>query len=89
MEKINSNKVGLALGIIFALIHFLWSLMVLFGFAQKSLYWIFRLHFINFPMATMGFNFGKMLLLVALGFIVGYIIGWLFSVLLNSFKVKQ
>jgi len=87
---IKPNKLGLTLGILFAIIHAVWALVVGLGYGQKLISWIMGLHFMGAPMMIGGFSFGRALVLIAVTFIAGYIFGWLFAVIWNwiSKKVK-
>jgi hypothetical protein len=82
----NHNKVGLVFGSFLGLWHLFWSLMVLIGFAQPMLNFVFWLHMIANPYQVTGFNLIQCVLLVAVTFCVGYIFGYIISVLWNKFQ---
>jgi len=86
MEELNKNKVGLILGFLFAMLHFIWSVFVLVfpSGLQKFLDWIFKLHFLNPIYILNQFSFGNAIILIIMTFIVGYIIGWIFAILWNK-----
>jgi hypothetical protein len=88
MEKVNNNKIGLIFGLLMAIGHLIWALLVWIGLAQRLLDWIFSLHFIVNPYILMAFNFWKMILLIIITFIVGYIIGWILAALINWLHKK-
>ena len=82
-EQLNENKLGLTLGIFFALLHAIWAILVGFGAGQKLIDLILPLHFIDMMISIATFNIGTAVLLVILAFIGGYIAGWLFAVIWN------
>lgn len=79
VEKLDKNKIGVILGAFFAVIHALWSLLVLIGLAQKLMNFIFRLHFLNNPFTIKAFSLFTAIELIVVTFIVGYIFGWIFA----------
>ena len=87
--ELNKKGVALALGLLMALWHAVWALMVLFGWAQGFYDWILSLHFISLPLVILPFHLGTAVLLVIVTFIVGYIIGWIFAAIWNKFVVKN
>ena len=82
-QKHHCHNVGLVVGMVLAIFHALWALMVLVipQYLQSALDWIFGLHFIQPIIVLTPFNWGKALLLVVIAFIVGYIVGWFCSTL--------
>ncbi len=75
--------VGLYLGGFMAFAHGVWSLLVMVGFAQVILDWVFWLHFLTNPMQVEMFEFTRALMLVAFTFAVGYVVGWVGTQLWN------
>ena len=86
LEELNKNKIGLILGFLFAIIHFVWSVFVAVfpSGLQSFLDWIFKLHFLNSIYTLTTFNFVNAILLIVVTFVVGYIIGWVFAALWNK-----
>ena len=80
---INKNKIGLTLGILFALLHAVWALLVGLGYAQPFLDWIMKLHFMGMPLLIGGFSLGRAITLIVVTFIAGFIFGWLFGAIWN------
>ena len=81
---INPNKAGLALGGTIGAGHALWSLLVLLGWGQFFVDWIFRLHFIT-PSYTVGpFSLQLAVGLIVVTFVVGYAVGWAFGLIWNK-----
>jgi len=83
MNTLHPHTTGLALGGIFAVLHFLWALCVAFGFAQLCLNWVFRLHFIVPTLQIAPFSLKLAAGLIVLTFVVGYVVGWLFATIWN------
>ena len=75
----NSHKVGLVLGSFVAFIHFIWSLLVAFGWAQGLLNFILNLHSLSNPLTVMSFDLGRSIGLIIVTFIAGYVVGYVFS----------
>jgi hypothetical protein len=90
VDKLSGNKLGLALGLFFALIHLVWSLIVLSGVAQALLDWVYSLHFLTIPIVVGSFDIVKALLLIIMAFVGGFILGWIFAAIWNwsAKKVK-
>jgi len=80
---INKNRAGLVGGILAAVIHAVWALVVVLGIAQIFLDWIFPLHFLNSVYSITSFSIVSALLLVVMGFVGGYVSGWLFAAVVN------
>jgi hypothetical protein len=74
----DKNKVGLFLGIVFALFHAVWaiSIAIMPGLMQSLLDFIFRIHFLESVWKITTFNFVDAIILIVVTFIVGYIFGW-------------
>ncbi len=83
MEQVNSHKIGLVVGGTVAIVHVVWSLLVLLGMAKLYLDWIFGLHFLNIQYSINPFDILNALILVivtgVIGYIVGYIFGWVWN----------
>lgn len=86
---VNSNRVGLALGSFIALFHFVWSLVVALGWAQAVLDFIYSIHFLNNPFLIQEFSLGKALVLVCFTFVMGYIGGYVLSLVWNKVVAKR
>lgn len=81
--KLKPASTALTLGIFVAFIHFVWMMMVFFGFAQLYLNWIFGLHLISNPFEVLPFNFGSATILILFTFVIGYLMGWVFAYIWN------
>ena len=66
-------------GVIIALMHAVWMLMVFLGVGQTYLNWIFGLHLLTNPYKVLSFNFGTAITLIIFTFVVGYVMGWVFA----------
>ena len=82
---IHKNRWGLALGLLLAIIHAVWSLAVYLipTQLQKFLNWVFVLHAIRPVWILTKFDLTNALILIALTFVTGYIVGWLLAALIN------
>lgn len=81
--QINPYKLGLVLAVFLGIWHLVWSLLVMFGWAQALMDFIFWLHFITPP-----YKIGEFVLLRALGLIIvtiliGYFVGFLIAYIWN------
>lgn len=77
----NKNKIGLALGCLFAAFHLIWGLGVWLipDSVQSLLNGIFTMHGLSPVYTIIGMTFMNLLLLVIMTFIAGYILGWVFA----------
>ncbi len=80
----NNHKAGLALGALLGIFHLSWSVLVAAGAAQAILNWIYKIHFLNNPFTVTPFDLGTAATLVLFTAIMGYILGWLLSLLWNA-----
>jgi len=88
--NINKNKTGLTFGLLMASIHLIWGLFVAIGIAQIIVDFIFRIHMLSIPVLVLPFSFTKVLILIIITFIVGYVFGWLMAFFWNRcFKEKK
>lgn len=83
INKISSNKAGLALGLFAGLAHAVWSALVAAGWAQPLINFIFRLHFIETPLSVVDFDLATAVLLVVVTSLVGYVVGNLLAWIWN------
>lgn len=88
MAKLKNNTVGLILGTFTGGLHLIWAMIVLLGFAQKVIDWIYWLHFLNNPFLVATFSLERTILLVLFTFVMGYLAGWLFTSLWNKMCSK-
>lgn len=86
--KLDANRVGLVFGLFVAGLHLLWSILVVIGWAQMLLNFVFWLHMLGNPYQVMPFDFTAVILLLVITFAVGYAVGWVFSSLWNRLYKK-
>jgi len=77
----NKNKAALVFGSFIALIHFVWGLAIAFSWAQPWMDFVYKMHFLNNPFTVMPFDLMRILGLVVIAFVMGYIVGYVFAVL--------
>lgn len=82
--KLKVQKTALVLGVFFGLVHVMWSVLVLLGFAQPLMDFIFWAHMIVNPYHVTGFTLTQSIVLIIVTFGVGYLVGWFFAVLWNK-----
>jgi hypothetical protein len=83
MKQLHPNNVGFFFGGLMAFFHAVWALLVMVGFAQPLLDWIFWLHFLSNPIQVDMFGLTRAIMLVAFTFAVGYVSGWIGASLWN------
>ena len=89
MKKLNPHEVGLITGATIGLWHLVWSCMVMLGWAQGLLDFIFSLHFLSNPYVLQMFDLTKAVMLVVVTFVVGYVLGWVFTMIWNMMLSKK
>ncbi|HCE31399.1 MAG: hypothetical protein UT54_C0037G0008 [Candidatus Daviesbacteria bacterium GW2011_GWB1_39_5] len=87
--KLNPNKTALTVGTFVGLWHFVWGLLVTFGFAQILLDFIYGIHFMNNPFTIQPFDLIKWITLVVVTTIVGYIFGYIFTIIWNKVQKQK
>lgn len=87
---INKNKLGLALGLFFAIVHLAWSLSIAIipQATQQFINWVFVLHSVVPFLVLSSVSLVNVILLLILTFIVGYIAGYLIAALFNKLNKK-
>ncbi len=86
-DKINPNKLGLVLGMLFALLHLLWVLLVASGFAKQFMDYALSLHFMSDVYSINVFNISTAAMLLIFTFVSGYVLGWIFAKIWNRLKI--
>jgi hypothetical protein len=79
----NKHKVGLVLGSFSAVVHLVWSILVMLGWAQPLYSWILSLHAIETPVVIGAMSIGGAIALIVTAFVVGNIVGWIFASVWN------
>lgn len=86
---LGKNKLGLIVGVLFGVCHLGWALLVAFGFAQRLMDWIFRLHFVQPPYLITPFDPGVAVMLIVVTTLTGYVTGWLFAAIWNLLQPRE
>ena len=82
----NPNKVGLVLGALVGAWHFVWSLLVLWGWAQSILNFIFWAHMIRSIYVVKAFDPTAAATLMVISSLIGYLSGYIAAVLWNKLQ---
>ena len=83
MQKISANRAGLVLAALLGGMHLLWALLILAGWAQPVIDFIFWLHMIKPVYVVEPFAIGRAVGLVVLTAAVGYGAGWVLAAVWN------
>jgi len=86
MLKISASRAGLVIAVLMGGWHLLWSVLVLLGWAQPFIDFLFWLHFIWPVYVIEPFELGRALFLVALTAGIGYGMGACFGLLWNRLQ---
>jgi hypothetical protein len=78
-------KVGLTLGLLLGLWHFCWAMLVLVGWAQALLDFVFWMHFLSPPFQVQAFSPERAAILIGVTFLAGFVGGWVAGRLWNIF----
>jgi hypothetical protein len=80
---LSQQKVAVAFGSIAALVHTVWSIVVLVGFGQTWVQFVTSMHFISIPVTVLPFDALTAVELIALAGIIGSILGYAFATIWN------
>ena len=80
---ISPNKVGLVIGALIGGWHLVWSLLVLLGWAQQIIDFIFWAHMIQPVYVVKSFNLLAAITLIVITAVTGYIFGFVGTVIWN------
>lgn len=81
--KLKVGATAMVFGVVVALMHTIWMIMVFLGVGQMYMDWIFGLHLLNNPFRVMPFNLMTAIWLIVFTFVVGYVLGWVFAFVWN------
>ena len=76
-------KAGLIVGLLMALCHLVWSILVVTNVAQVAIDWIYKMHFLNNPFLVQPFDVATAGMLILMTFVVGFVVGWLIALFCN------
>lgn len=77
----DKNNAGIALGLLFAIAHAVWSFLiaVIPSQLQAFLDWVLGIHALTPYLQITEFSFINAVILVIVTFVFGYIFGWVFA----------
>ncbi|MEM7813492.1 MAG: hypothetical protein QW548_01155 [Candidatus Aenigmatarchaeota archaeon] len=82
-QQIDEKSLAWTLGLLFAVVHAAWSIVVLSGFGQAALEWLLGVHFTSMAVTVLPFSLTSAIVLVVFAFAAGAIIGLAAAALWN------
>lgn len=82
--RMDPLRTGLIFGLFLALFHAAWAVLVMLGWAQSFLNFVFWVHFIAPPYRVEAFEAGRAAILVGFVFATGAVMGWAIALLWNN-----
>lgn len=84
--KFEPLQVGLYTGLLLAVVHAVWALMVFLGWAQPFMTFVLGLHFLSNPYIFKQFVLGNAVELVIFVFVFWFILGYLATICWNKMQ---
>ena len=82
-HHLNPSQIGIALGVLFGGVHLVWSLLIVLGFAQPLLNFVFWAHMLSVPFVVQAFDFTAAVTLIIVTTAIGYVVGYCFALISN------
>jgi hypothetical protein len=82
----NPSRVGIVVGALIGGWHLVWSLLVLIGWAQPIIDFIFWAHMIKPVYVVRSFNLAAAIMLIAITALIGYIFGFAGTIIWNRIR---
>ena len=86
---VNSIKLGIAFGALLGATHLSWALLVVLGWAQSLMDFVFWMHFIRPVYVIQPFSFSTAAVLIVITSVSGFFIAFIFGVILNELHRYQ
>lgn len=83
LQEIDKKQASLSVGVLFALMHFVWLLAVLVGLARGWVDLALGYHFVSKSYEILSFNLVTGLIGLVAAFVCGYVTGWVFAYIWN------
>lgn len=83
---LSKTRCGLMFGAALSAFHLCWLVLVVAGVAQPLLNWVLSMHFMSYPFSMLTFNYIDALTLLVMTFVVGYVGGYIFAMIMNAVK---
>ena len=83
-EDFDKNRAGFALGILFAVMHFLWVIIVALGLGEGLFSWWRGVHFIDLSFNIASFSIVSAIIGIVGAFVTGYVSGWVLVWIYNK-----
>lgn len=86
---LNKTRVGVFFGVLYSACHLFWAVMVLGGWAQGFIDWMMTMHSFKVAYSIETLEYGKAALGILMGFIWGFVDGFILAALWNWIVAKK